>query len=94
MYKELEWPEGDEALSNSAQEAIEALLTLDPKLRPSGPEVKKMPQFANIQWDNLLHAMPPFIPQPESLGDTSYFQGKMLHTCVGNSFFSLITRKT
>lgn len=78
LKRELEWPEGDEALSTSAQEAIEVLLTLDPALRPSGPEVKKMPQFANIQWDNLLNATPPFIPRPDSIGDTSYFQERNL----------------
>lgn len=86
MCKELEWPEGEEALSSNAQQAIEALLTLDPILRPSGPEVKKMQQFANIQWDNLLNATPPFVPQPDSIGDTSYFQGKLSQTCVGNNF--------
>lgn len=89
LRRELEWPEGDEALSSSAQEAIEALLTLDPALRPSGPEVKKMAQFANIQWDNLLQATPPFIPQPDSIGDTSYFQERNLMQELHVSNFDL-----
>ncbi|KAF4517944.1 hypothetical protein B566_EDAN005310, partial [Ephemera danica] len=36
LNRNLEWPEGDEALSENMQSAIEALLTLDPEQRPNG----------------------------------------------------------
>lgn len=75
MFAELEWPEGDEALSESAYNSINSLLSLDPVVRPSGQAVKDLSLFVDIDWDHLLQATPPFIPQPESNGDTSYFQG-------------------
>lgn len=73
---ELDWPDGDEALSQSAYNAINALLTLDPAQRPSGESVKQLQHFACIDWEHLLETTPPFIPQPDSIGDTSYFQGE------------------
>jgi len=34
MYIDIEWPEEDEALSDSARSTIEALLSSDPQSRP------------------------------------------------------------
>lgn len=71
----LDWPDGEEALSQTAYDTINLLLTSDPVTRPCGQAVKLLPHFCPIDWDHLLEATPPFVPQPESLGDTSYFQG-------------------
>lgn len=82
---DIEWPQGDEALSDEAVAAVESLLTTDPKLRPTAKDVHKMPFFASIDWDNLESVSPPFIPNPENPTDTGYFEGMMLM----KSYFSL-----
>lgn len=74
--QDIEWPQDDEALSTEAVEAVEKLLTMDPELRPSSKDVKLMPFFQTIDWDNLQVMEPPFIPQPENATDTGYFEGK------------------
>lgn len=73
---DIEWPQEDEALSTEAVEAVERLLTMDPELRPSSGDVKVMPFFQTIDWDNLQVMEPPFIPQPENATDTGYFEGE------------------
>ena len=76
LNRDIPWPEGEEELSDTAKEAIDSLLTFDPSLRPTGSSVMKMKLFDHIDWDKLLEAEPPFLPQPDSLTDTCYFQGK------------------
>lgn len=73
---DIPWPEGEELLSHEAVTAIETILTVDPSTRPNGADVRKMPLFRNIDWENLLQKEPPFVPQPDSSTDTCYFQGK------------------
>ncbi|KAI8438424.1 hypothetical protein MSG28_010950 [Choristoneura fumiferana] len=73
---DLEWPEGDEALSTEAVGAVEALLTMEPSDRPAASIVKGMPLFRNVDWENQLSAEPPFIPTPDDLHDTGYFQAR------------------
>ncbi|KAL1110366.1 hypothetical protein AAG570_007897, partial [Ranatra chinensis] len=75
LKRELEWPEGDEALSANAVVAIESLLTIDPEKRPSGRELRSMKLFSHIDWLNLHNMKAPFVPQPDNSMDTSYFQG-------------------
>lgn len=78
MYRTgLEWPEEDE-MSVFMKQTIDALLTTDPEKRSNGHNVRKMPLFEDIQWDDLLSVEPPFIPQPDSEDDTSYFRSKCL----------------
>lgn len=50
---------------------------MDPELRPSSKDVKLMPFFQTIDWDNLQVMEPPFIPQPENATDTGYFEGNL-----------------
>ncbi|XP_047526228.1 serine/threonine-protein kinase greatwall isoform X3 [Pieris napi] len=76
LSKNIEWPEDDEALSNEAVSAIEALLTMEPKERPAAAEVKKMSLFKDLDWDNQLNVEPPFIPTPGDIHDTGYFQAR------------------
>lgn len=76
LSRDIPWPEGEEELSVMAKEAIDSLLTLDPSLRPSGSSVMTMKLFDQIDWDKLLDAEPPFVPQPDSVTDTCYFQAR------------------
>ncbi|OWF53020.1 serine/threonine-protein kinase greatwall-like [Mizuhopecten yessoensis] len=76
LNRDIPWPEDEEALSDNAQYVIDELLTVDPDLRPSAKDVKAMPFFAEVDWNNLLDITPPFIPQPDDELDTTYFQAK------------------
>lgn len=79
---DIEWPQDEEALSDEAVAAVEALLTSDPKLRPNAKAVHQMKFFESIDWDNLESVKPPFQPNPENPTDTGYFEGKSdLWTC-------------
>ena len=86
---DMSWPEGNEALSSDAVEAIELLLTLDPVKRARAPEIRKMGLFTSLLATNidLLSTTAPFIPQPDDPADTTYFEGKPLQTFVVRWFF-------
>ncbi|XP_063395071.1 serine/threonine-protein kinase greatwall isoform X2 [Cydia fagiglandana] len=76
LSRNLEWPEGEEALSEEAVGAVEALLTMEPSDRPAASAVKCMPLFRAVNWENQLNAEPPFVPTPDDLHDTGYFQAR------------------
>ncbi|XP_047985689.1 serine/threonine-protein kinase greatwall isoform X2 [Leguminivora glycinivorella] len=76
LSRNLEWPEGEEALSEEAMGAVEALLTMEPSDRPAASAVKNMALFRAVNWDNQLNAEPPFVPTPDDLHDTGYFQAR------------------
>lgn len=57
---------------------------MDPAKRPSSEDVKLMPFFQTIDWDNLQMMEPPFIPQPENATDTGYFAGKAKRQSAAN----------
>ncbi|XP_063548641.1 serine/threonine-protein kinase greatwall isoform X2 [Cydia strobilella] len=76
LSRNLEWPEGEEALSEEAVGAVEALLTMEPSDRPAAAAVKSMPLFRTVNWENQLNAEPPFVPTPDDLHDTGYFQAR------------------
>uniref|UniRef100_A0A1I8PKL6 Serine/threonine-protein kinase greatwall n=1 Tax=Stomoxys calcitrans TaxID=35570 RepID=A0A1I8PKL6_STOCA len=76
LNKNIEWPEGDEALSSSAMEAVELLLTMDPTERPAAKEVQQMEFFSSIDWENMENEEPPFVPTPENPTDTGYFEAR------------------
>lgn len=76
LERNIEWPTEDEALSDDTVGAIEALLTIDPNLRPKASEVMTMAVFKHIDWENLLSAQPPFVPDPYDPTDTGYFQAR------------------
>lgn len=74
FHEELEWPSGDQTLSREAMEAIDGLMAMDQNTRLSGSDLRSSTQlFSDIDWDNLLNEMPPFVPTPVSNDDTSYF---------------------
>ncbi|XP_049877967.1 serine/threonine-protein kinase greatwall isoform X1 [Pectinophora gossypiella] len=86
LSRNIEWPEAEEALSSEAVGAIEALLTMEPKDRPAALDVRKMPLFRNVNWENQLNTEPPFVPTPDDLHDTGYFQARNIlqHLHVSN----------
>ncbi|KAK9732119.1 Protein kinase domain [Popillia japonica] len=72
----IEWPTGDEALSDEIVDSIEKLLTSDPLARPTAMEVMELQSFQSTNWENLLETSPPFIPDPYDPTDTGYFQAR------------------
>lgn len=64
-------------MSREAIEAIDGLMTIDQNERLSGSDLRSSTElFSNIDWDNLLKEVPPFVPTPDSIDDTSYFMAR------------------
>ena len=74
LYEDIEWPEGDEALSVEAVAIINNLLNRDQQTRAASTEVRSSPLFSSLPWKNLLDVVPQFVPHPDSDTDTGYFQ--------------------
>ncbi|CAO3680429.1 unnamed protein product [Rhizopus stolonifer] len=63
-------------VSPEARDFMERLMTSDPTQRlgyHGAQEVKQHPFFKSIQWDTFLTESPSFIPHPEGMEDTDYF---------------------
>lgn len=74
----IEWPDGDDALSDEAMDLINSFLQQDPlfRLGTGGSEdVKGHRFFQGVDWNGLLRQKADFIPQLEGEDDTSYFDG-------------------
>lgn len=86
LARDIPWPEDEEALSVAATEAIDGLLTLDQRERPSAKQVRLMKLFQDFPWNEPHKATPPFIPEPDDNYDTCYFQARniMQHLNVSN----------
>ncbi|KAM8811604.1 serine/threonine-protein kinase greatwall [Eudromia elegans] len=89
LKRDIPWPEGEEKLSDSAQNAIDILLTIDSAKRAGLKELKCHPLFHDVDWDNLQHQTMPFIPQPHDETDTSYFEARNNAQHLTVSGFSL-----
>jgi serine/threonine-protein kinase greatwall len=76
LILDIEWPEGDEALSTESVNVVEALLTMDPFARPLAKQVLVMNFFKDIDWKNIENMEPPFVPNPDDPHDTGYFEGE------------------
>ncbi|XP_011210400.2 serine/threonine-protein kinase greatwall isoform X1 [Bactrocera dorsalis] len=76
LNKNIEWPQGDEALSAEAIEAVDLLLTIEPTERPAAKEVQQMRFFESIDWQNIETVEPPFVPTPDNPTDTAYFEAR------------------
>ncbi|KAK7486660.1 hypothetical protein BaRGS_00022061, partial [Batillaria attramentaria] len=74
LDRAISWPR--DMMGDEAQEAVNALLTMDPRKRPGAAEVKAMPFFSHLDWNRLLETEAPFIPAPDDNMDTSYFEHK------------------
>ncbi|KGL74082.1 Serine/threonine-protein kinase greatwall, partial [Tinamus guttatus] len=89
LKRDIPWPEGEEKLSENAQNAIDILLTIDSAKRAGLKELKCHPLFHGVDWDNLQHQTMPFIPQPDDETDTSYFEARNNAQHLTVSGFSL-----
>ncbi|KAM6283193.1 serine/threonine-protein kinase greatwall [Porphyrio hochstetteri] len=89
LKRDIPWPEGDEKLSDNAQNAIDILLTIDSTKRAGLKELKRHPLFHGVDWDNLQNQPMPFIPQPDDETDTSYFEARNNAQHLTVSGFSL-----
>ncbi|KAM6215007.1 serine/threonine-protein kinase greatwall isoform 4-T4 [Rhynchocyon petersi] len=76
LKRDIPWPEGEEKLSDNAQNAVDILLTMDDTKRAGIKELKRHPLFNDVDWENLQHQPMPFIPQPVDETDTSYFEAR------------------
>ncbi|XP_072014542.1 serine/threonine-protein kinase greatwall-like [Amphiura filiformis] len=76
LKRDLPWPEGAEALSDQAQNAINILLVTEPERRATGKELQYHALFAGIDWNNIRDQEPPFVPDPDDELDTTYFQAR------------------
>lgn len=76
LAHEMIWPEDEESLGDDTVLVIEWLLSPDPAERPIAGEMKQLSSFCNINWDNLQNEPAPFIPQPDNIYDTTYFDAK------------------
>ena len=66
-----------EVLSDSAVEAIKAMLEFDQDRRAGFEKMQSLPFFQNIKdWNNLTEIEAPFIPQPDDETDTGYFDAR------------------
>ncbi|KAL1207744.1 putative serine/threonine protein kinase IRE4 [Cardamine amara subsp. amara] len=70
------WPDVPREMSYEAQDFINRLLVHEPEKRlgaNGAAEVKSHPFFRGVDWENLALQKAAFVPQPESIDDTSYF---------------------
>ncbi|KFV12175.1 Serine/threonine-protein kinase greatwall, partial [Tauraco erythrolophus] len=89
LKRDIPWPEGEEKLSDNAQNTIDMLLTIDSTKRAGLKELKHHPLFHGVDWDNLQNQTMPFIPQPDDETDTSYFEARNNAQHLTVSGFSL-----
>ncbi|XP_053913609.1 serine/threonine-protein kinase greatwall isoform X2 [Cuculus canorus] len=89
LKRDIPWPEGEEKLSDNAQNAIDILLTIDSTKRAGLKELKHHLLFHGVDWDNLQNQTMPFIPQPDDETDTSYFEARNNAQHLTVSGFSL-----
>ncbi|CAG9530672.1 unnamed protein product [Cercopithifilaria johnstoni] len=80
VNEEIEFPEGEEALSMEAESLIMRLLEKDPveRLGSAGGAQQLMndPFFAGLNFKSLLRQKAEFVPQLEGEEDTSYFDAR------------------
>ncbi|XP_041475365.1 microtubule-associated serine/threonine-protein kinase 1-like isoform X1 [Lytechinus variegatus] len=75
----IEWPDGDDALSEEAMDLINSFLQQDPLFRfgtGGAEDVKAHKFFQGVDWNGLLRQKADFIPQLEGEEDTSYFDAR------------------
>ena len=74
LQEPIEWPNGEESLSDEAMSIISRLLNRDQQNRATSNEIRTSSLFSSLPWKNLLDVVPQFIPKPDSATDTGYFQ--------------------
>ncbi|KAL9979472.1 hypothetical protein ACROYT_G017143 [Oculina patagonica] len=88
MQRELLWPEGDEALSEHAVGAVESILVLHAEHRPGAKEIESLPFFSTLDWSSIHSHPPPFVPRPDDITDTTYFNARNTMQNLRMSSFS------
>lgn len=76
LNQKIPWPNVPDDMSYDAQDLINRLLIHDPDQRlgaNGSSEVKAHPFFKGINWDTLALQKAAFVPNPDSVYDTSYF---------------------
>ncbi|OBT44396.1 AGC protein kinase [Pseudogymnoascus sp. WSF 3629] len=87
LARKISWPSEDEAeVSQEAKDLMNALLCMSPaerlgantdeKFSSGAEEIRNHPWFADINWDTLLQDEAQFVPVPENLEDTEYFDSR------------------
>ncbi|XP_035658622.1 serine/threonine-protein kinase greatwall-like isoform X2 [Branchiostoma floridae] len=76
LHRDIPWPEGEEALSDQARDAINSLLSMEDYNRPGPTELQSHPLFKGLDWANLHDMAAPFVPCPDDDTDTSYFEAR------------------
>ncbi|XP_010479075.1 PREDICTED: probable serine/threonine protein kinase IRE4 isoform X1 [Camelina sativa] len=82
------WPDVPGEMSYEAQNLINRLLVHEPEKRlgaNGAAEVKSHPFFRGVDWDNLALQKAAFVPQPESIADTSYFVSRFCENSCSDS---------
>lgn len=76
LNRKIPWPPVPSDMSYEAQDLINRFLMHEPEQRlgaNGSAEVKAHPFFRGVNWDNLALQKAAFVPQPDSVDDTSYF---------------------
>ncbi|KAL5780460.1 hypothetical protein ACOSQ2_011197 [Xanthoceras sorbifolium] len=76
LNRKIPWPHVPNDMSFEAQDLINRILIHDSNQRlgaNGAAEVKTHPFFKGVNWDSLAQQKAAFVPQPESIDDTSYF---------------------
>eukprot|EP00127_Corallochytrium_limacisporum_P001241 Clim_evm11s47 gene=Clim_evmTU11s47 len=76
IARDLEWPAVPDEMSPQMGQAIDKLLTSDPKRRPNFSDLQAMALFRDIDWDHILEKEAPWVPEPFTDDDTSYFDAR------------------
>ncbi|XP_064635832.1 serine/threonine-protein kinase greatwall-like [Lineus longissimus] len=74
LNRDIPWPEGEESLSEKAQEVINGLLAFEPSNRMKAHNLKRHALFSSIEWETLHKREMPFVPTPVDECDTTYFE--------------------
>ena len=85
LARKIMWPPEDpeEPISDEAKDLINKLLCMNPQQRLGanrdekylcgGEEIRSHPWFSGLAWDTLLEDDAQFVPEPENIEDTEYF---------------------
>ncbi|ODA76614.1 hypothetical protein RJ55_07885 [Drechmeria coniospora] len=88
LARNIQWPDESacEPVSDEAKDIINKLLCIDPKQRlganqdekfaSGGMEIRSQAWFKDINWDTLVEDEAQFVPRPENLEDTEYFDAR------------------
>ncbi|ESQ30953.1 hypothetical protein EUTSA_v10011200mg [Eutrema salsugineum] len=82
------WPKVPGEMSYEAQDLINRFLVHEPEKRlgaNGAAEVKSHPFFQGVDWENLALQKAAFVPQPESIDDTSYFVSRFSEKSCSDS---------